>query len=344
MRICVVGAGAIGGYFGGQLALAGEEMTLIARGAHLQALQANGLRIRARGGPEKRPQVRAYGRIADAAGSYDVVLLALKAHQLPAVAAELPALFGDETIVVALQNGIPWWYFSRHGGPYEGTTIEALDPGGVIARHIEPHRIIGASIYQSASTLEPGLVEHLDNPSNRVICGELDGTRTPRLESFVAAATRAGVPATITTEIRIEKWNKLLGNVVFNPIGALAHATQPEICRLPESRRLALALMEEALAVARSLGVTGLISAEQRIEDTVRANKDTRSSMRQDAEAGRPLEIDALLGAVLELGALTETSTVTMAAVHACAKLLSSTIETRRVRIVMQQLESAGTP
>jgi 2-dehydropantoate 2-reductase len=339
MRICVVGAGAIGGYLGAQLALAGEDVTLVARGAQLAALQQGKLRVRARGGEEKRaPKVTAVSSIAGAGGSFDLVILSLKAHQIPAIAPELPSLFGPETAVLAIQNGVPWWYFQKHGGRFEGSVLESVDPGGLISRHVAPERIVGVVVWLSTSVPEPGLIEYTAHETNRFILGEIDDAPSARVDRLIALLTKAGVKAERAQNIRMEKWKKLMGSLVFSPLSCLAHATQPQVCQVPATRRLAVAMMSEAIAIAASLGLAIDKTAESRVADVERANKDNKSSMRQDMEAGRELEVDAQVGAVLEMGQISGTAAPNIEAVYACAKLLSETIAQRRVRVISQKL------
>jgi 2-dehydropantoate 2-reductase len=326
MRICVVGAGAIGGYLGARLALAGEQVTLIARGAHLQALQERGLTLQmADGATEVARPALATSDMA-AAGRQDVVIVAVKAHSLPAVAPAMRGLYGPETVVVPAQNGIPWWYFRKHGGPYEGQRIAAVDPDGTIEAHIETERVIGCVVYPAIELAGPGVVRHIEG--NRFTLGELDGAKTDRVQRLARALNEAGLKAPIRPRIRAELWVKLWGNLAFNPISALTRATLADICRYPPTRELARAMMIEAQIIAEKLGIEFGISVDQRIAgaEQVGAHK---TSMLQDIEAGRPTEVDALLGAVAELGRLTDTPTPHIDAIYASVKLLEQSMVKR---------------
>ncbi len=330
MKIVVVGAGAIGGYLGAKLALAGEEVTFIARGANLAALKAQGLKLILEDGTEAHARdVRACEKAADA-GPHDVVLLTLKAHQVAAVAESLRHLCGEQTAIVTMQNGIPWWYFHKHGGEYEGKPVRAADPDGTIARHIDPARVIGSVVYPAANLVAPGVVQVIEG--NRFSLGELDGSTTPRLQAIAQSLIKAGFKAPITNDIRGEIWLKLWGNLSFNPISALTHATLVDICRFPLTRDLAMQMMLEAEAIAKKLGVTFKVSIERRIAgaEKVGAHK---TSMLQDIEQGRPIEIEALVGSVVELGALTQTPTPHIGAVYACASLLAQTLNAQHGKL-----------
>jgi 2-dehydropantoate 2-reductase len=323
MRICIVGAGAIGGYLGARLALAGEQVTLIARGAHLQAIQQRGLRLEMADGTAEM----AYPALATsdmrAPGPQDVVFVAVKAQSLPAVAPEMRALYGPDTVVVPAQNGIPWWYFHKHGGPYAGQRIASVDPDGVIEANIETDRVIGCVVYPATELASPGVVRHIEG--NRFTLGELDGAKTERVQRLAQALAGAGLKAPIRPRIRSEIWVKLWGNLAFNPISALTRATLADICQYPPTRELARAIMLEAQAIAERLGIEIGITVEQRIAgaEQVGAHK---TSMLQDIEAGRSTEIDALVGAVAELGRLTGTPTPHIDAIYAGVKLLERTL------------------
>jgi len=263
------------------------------------------------------------------AGRQDAVLLTVKAHQVAAVAQELGTLFHEQTSLVTMQNGIPWWYFQKHGGEYEGKPVAAADPDGTIAHHIEPARIIGCVVYPAANLVAPGVVQVVEG--NRFSLGELDGTTTPRLQAIAASLIRAGFKAPITHEIRSEIWLKLWGNLSFNPISALTHATLVDICQFALTRDLATHMMTEAEAIAKKLGIAFRVSIERRIAgaEKVGAHK---TSMLQDIEQGRPIEIEALVGSVVELGLLTRTPTPHISTVFACASLLAKTLNARHGR------------
>ncbi|MCX7858706.1 2-dehydropantoate 2-reductase [Chloroflexus sp.] len=319
MRICVVGAGAIGGWLGAKLIQAGAEVTLIARGAHLAAIAANGLAIEYSDG--RQEVVRPALATADmtAAGPHDMVIVAVKAQSLPALAAPMRALYGPDTAVVYAQNGIPWWYFFRHGGPYEGRRIEAVDPGGVIAANTEIERVIGCVVYPAAAIERPGVIRHIEG--NRFTLGEPDGSRSERAVRLSKLLEAAGLRAPVKTDIRNEIWLKLWGNLSFNPISALTRATLDRIIADKGTYELAATMMAEAQQVAEALGVRFPVSIERRIRmaEEIGAHK---TSMLQDIEAKRPTEIDAILGAVVELADLTGTPAPTMRAIYAVTSLL----------------------
>ncbi len=323
MRICVVGAGAIGGMLGAKLAAAGQDVTLIARGAHLAAIRAKGLKLlMADGTTHLVRNVAATDRIAEA-GPQDIVVLALKAHQIREIAAQIPTLFAPETMVVTVQNGIPWWYFQKHGGPFDGYRLRTLDPDGTIATHIDAERIVGCVAYPASEIAAPGVIRHVEG--NRFPVGEPDGSTSARVERLAALFGAAGFKSFVLDDIRAEIWLKAWGNLTFNPISALTHATLEGICRFPETRALARAMMEEAQAVAEKLGISFRHTIERRIAgaEAVGAHK---TSMLQDVELGRSLEVEALIGAVVELGRLTETPTPHIDAVYACVKLLAKSL------------------
>ncbi|WP_298405090.1 2-dehydropantoate 2-reductase [uncultured Chloroflexus sp.] len=319
MRICIVGAGAIGGWLGAKLIQAGAEVTLIARGAHLAAIAANGLTILYRDG--RQEVVRPALATADmtAAGPHDMVIVAVKAQSLPALAAPMRALYGPDTAVVYAQNGIPWWYFLRHGGPYEGRRIEAVDPGGVIAANTEIERVIGCVVYPAAAIEQPGVIRHIEG--NRLTLGEPDGSRSERALGLSKLLESVGLRAPVKTDIRNEIWLKLWGNLSFNPISALTRATLDRIIADKGTYALVVTMMAEAQQVAEALGVRFPVSIERRIRmaEEIGAHK---TSMLQDIEAKRPTEIDALLGAVVELADLTGVPTPTMRAIYAVTSLL----------------------
>jgi 2-dehydropantoate 2-reductase len=322
VRFAVVGAGAIGGYLGGQLALAGEDVTFIARGANLEAIDRHGFKLIDADGTE-RIAAAAKAKAIDAPGDYDVIFLAVKAQQVAALAKPLARLLGPNTVVVTLQNGVPWWFFHKLGGPYDGQSVHVADPDGVIAANIPSDRIIGAVVYPAAELVAPGVVKVIEG--DRFSLGELDGTKSDRVRAVSETLTRSGFKAPVSSDIRAEIWLKLWGNVVFNPVSALTHATLVDICQYPPTRALAAAMMAEAQAVAEKLGVRVRIPIERRIAgaEAVGAHK---TSMLQDVEAGRPLELEIVVGSVVELARLTQTPTPAIDAVYACASLLAKTL------------------
>ena len=327
MKVCIVGAGSIGGYLAVLLARAGVEVTVIARGAHLQAIQAQGLRLITDDGDIIARNLRATHDMR-AAGRHDAVILAVKANQVGPIAEDVNALLHDDATLVTMQNGIPWWYFQRHGAIHEGRAVEAVDPGGEIARTIDPRRIVGSVVYPAASIVAPGVIRHIEG--RRFPLGEPDGSASARVTALSEMFVCAGLKAPVLPDIRSEIWLKLWGNLSFNPISALTHATLSDLCRFPLSRELAQNMMLEAQAVAGKLGIRFRVPIEKRIAgaEAVGAHK---TSMLQDVEAGRHVEIDALVGAVIELGQLTGTPTPCIGAVYALVKLLSKTIADQAV-------------
>ncbi|MDH3597666.1 MAG: 2-dehydropantoate 2-reductase [Rhodospirillales bacterium] len=320
MKICIVGAGAIGGLMGARFALAGEEVTLVDQGAHLAAIRKNGLKLIWEDGSEAVARnVTATDKLAEA-GPQDLVILALKAHYLEQVARQVPALMGPETVIVTVQNGIPWWYFHKHGGPHDGHRLESLDPTGVLSKNIDGDRIVGCVVYPAADVPEPGVIHHVEG--DRFPIGELDGSESARVQGLYDLLVKAGFRSRVLDDIRSEIWLKAWGNLSFNPISALTHATLAEICQFRDTRDLAAAMMAESQAIAEALGITFRHTIEKRIAgaESVGAHK---TSMLQDVELGRSLEVEALMGAVLELGGLTGIPAPSIKAVYACVKLLN---------------------
>lgn len=325
MRVCVLGAGAIGGLIGGRLALAGEEVTLLGLGPHFDALRSDGLEI-VRG--DGRVRVRDFRAVdtPEEAGPQDVVFLAVKAYDIHEVAPRLPSLYGPDTVVVTLQNGIPWWYFQRHGGPLDGRRLETLDPGGQIRAHVPPERIVGCIAYPAAVVPEPGVVRHVEGSG--LPLGELDGSETPRLVALGESLRAAGFKSWVLSDVRAEIWLKAWGSLSFNPVSALTGATLEEICRFPGTRGLVRRLMEEAKAVSDALGVRVRRSVEERISGGERVGPH-KTSMLQDTEHGRRLEVEALVGTVLELAELTSTPAPALEAVYGLIGLLDRSLRKR---------------
>jgi 2-dehydropantoate 2-reductase len=297
MKIAVLGAGAIGGFLGARLARAGVDVALIARGPHLQAMKDSGLRV-IEGGGDWTVHVEATDDFA-AMQDADVVFVTLKAHSLPPVAERMAANLGQDTAVVSALNGIPWWYFQRHGGNLDGIHLETVDPGGVIGRAVDPNRVIGCVVYPATSLVSPGVVRHSEG--ERFSLGELDGSQSPRCVELSRALMSAGLKAPVQPNIRAELWLKLLGNAVFNPLSALTRATLGDLAQSPLVAEVVRAAMQEVDAVARGIGIEISVSIAQRIKGAARVGGH-KTSMLQDLEAGRPMEIDALTGSVVELG------------------------------------------
>jgi len=318
MRAVIVGAGAIGAYVGARLARAGEDVTLFARGAHLRAMQTRGIRVLAADGDyEVSPAVTDH---LEEIGPTDVVFLGVKAHSLPELAPRLAPLLGPETPVVSMQNGVPWWFFQGFGGDLDGLRLERVDPGGVIADAIEPRRVLGSIVYISSEMVEPGVVRH--HEGTRISLGEPDGTRSARARRIAEMLGQAGLRCPITTRIRHEIWVKILGNVAFNPISALTGATLGQMARHPDVAGLIREIMTETEAVAQKLGMELPISIEQRLAGAEKVGEH-RTSMLQDLEANRPLELEGIVGAVLELGERLGLPMPATRAVYACTKLLA---------------------
>jgi 2-dehydropantoate 2-reductase len=325
MKIAIVGVGAIGGYVGIRLALAGEQVTFIARGANLETLRTRGIRLQnADGTEESCPQITATDDYL-AAGPQDIIVLAMKAHQVEAVVDEVPKMFAADTVVVPMQNGIPYWYFYGHGGALAGTRVHSVDPHGRIYEEIPCERVIGCVVYPAAELVAPGVIRHVEG--NRFPVGEPDGTESARIARLAQCFVNAGMQAPVLKDIRSEVWLKLWGNLTFNPISALSRATLAGICGYPPSRAVAVAMMSEAQSIANKLGISFRVSLEKRIAGAERVGHH-KTSMLQDVENARTLEIDALLGSVVELARVTNTPTPHIDTVYALTKLLAKSIST----------------
>ncbi len=326
MRIAIVGAGAIGSYLGAQLAAAGNEVSLIARGEHLQALKEKGVKVRF-ADRELAEHPFATDDPAEV-GAVDAVFLTLKANSLPAMAPRLAPLLGPATTVISGQNGIPWWFFQNFGGPMEGTRLEKVDPGGLLLAAIPIHRIVGCVIYPSATIVEPGVILHIEG--NRFAIGEPDGQLSERCEKLAAVLQNAGLRCPVRRRIRHEIWVKLIGNLALNPVSVLTGATLEEMLKDEGARELIRSIMEEGVAVAKAIGLHLDISVEQRMQGAERVGAH-KTSMLQDFERGRPLELDCIAGAVVELAGEVGVSVPCTGAVYACAKLLERECESGRL-------------
>src|SRR6478735_6508736 len=318
MRIVIAGAGAIGGYIGARLAKQGADVVLFARGPHLKAMQERGLRVVSaeEGDFEVRPTVT--GDLSSV-GQADVVFLGVKAHALTGLAPSLAPLFGPDTFVVSTQNGVPWWYFQNFPGELNNLRLERVDPGGVIAQAIEPRRVVGSLAYFATDIVEPGVIRHIEG--NRLSFGEPDGAKSERTKKLAETLIGAGFRCPVTTRFRHEIWVKLLGNVAFNPISALTFGTLEELVRHPDTSLVVREIMKETEAVAGKLGIELPISIDQRMAgaEKVGAHK---TSMLQDLEAGRPLELEPIVGATLELGERVGVPMPATRTVYACARML----------------------
>ena len=316
MKVTVFGAGAIGGYVAAKLALGGHEVAVVARGPHLQAIRANGLMLDDRGAT-RRVALRATDR-AEELGRQELVIVAVKAHAMPEVAPAIAALLGPETVIVPAQNGIPWWFPDRAGGALDGVAIAAVDPGGVVARHLDPARVIGCVVYIAAAVPEPGLVRRFGG--NMLVLGEPDGSASPRLAQLAELLGAAGLKIEATPRIRDAVWMKLWGNIGFNPVSVLTGATQGRMVRDPGVRGVLRALMLEMQAVAERLGARFDKDVDRRIDDGAYVG-DFKTSMLQDFEAGRPVEIDPIVFAVVELGRRVGVATPMLEAIGALTRM-----------------------
>jgi 2-dehydropantoate 2-reductase len=316
MKICIFGAGAIGGYMGAKLAQAGADVSLVARGPHLAAMQANGLTL-IEDGTRTTHKVTASDTPADL-GPQDYVIVTLKAHSVPPVVPAMQPLIGDHTTIVSGVNGVPWWYFHGIGGPLNDTRLTTVDPGDAQWNGFGPDRVLGCVVYPAAEVSEPGVIHHIEG--NRFSLGEPDGSKSERAIALSQALTAAGLKAPVRPRIRDEIWVKLWGNLSFNPISALTHATLDVLCTDPGTRAVARGMMIEAQEIAEKLGVKFPIDVDRRIDGGAAVGAH-RTSMLQDLDAGRPMEIDALVASVAELGRLTNTPTPTIDTVLALVTL-----------------------
>ena len=333
MKICVVGAGAIGGLVAAKLAAIGQDVSVIVRGPHLAAIREKGLSLQ-EAETERTFQVQATDKMSEL-GQQDLVIIGLKAHQVAGVAADIKGRCGPSTIVVTAQNGIPWWYFYKTGGPYEGTVLESVDPGGVIAKNIDVDRVLGSIIYPAADIASPGVIRHVEG--DRISLGEVDNSDTERLRSTAKLLRDAGFKVRVSTDLRSELWVKLWGNCTFNPISALTQATLVDLIQFGPTHALVERMMREAQEIGEKLGVRFPVSLEKRIAGAEAVGKH-KTSMLQDVETGRPLELDALVGSVLELGRITGVPTPNLTAVHACAALLAKTLAESKGRLRIEPI------
>jgi 2-dehydropantoate 2-reductase len=316
MKICIFGAGAIGGYMGAKLAEAGADVSLVARGPHLAAMKANGLTL-IEEGVSKTVPVTVSDDPADL-GPQDYVIVTLKAHSVPPVVDKMKPLIGENTTIVSGVNGVPWWYFHKVGGDLEGTRLESVDPGNAQWNGFGPDRVLGCVVYPAAEVIEPGVIKHIEG--NRFSLGEPSGEKSERAMALSKALSAAGLKAPVRPKIRDEIWVKLWGNLSFNPISALTHATLDVLCTDPGTREVARNMMLEAQAIAEKLGVKFPIDVDRRIQGGADVGAH-RTSMLQDLDANRPMEIDALVGSVQELGRVTGTPTPTIDTVLALVQL-----------------------
>ena len=319
-KICVFGAGAIGGYIGARLAHKAEaEVSLVARGPHLAAIEANGLTLK-QGGETFTVAPRATSD-PKSLGPQDFVIVGLKAHALPVVLEQMQPLLGKDTAILFAQNGLPWWYFYKHGGPHDGRRIESVDPGGKIWARLGPERALGCVVWQAAELESPGIIAHAYG--DRMPIAEPSGEKTPRATLLSTLLINAGLKSPVRGNIRDEIWLKLWGNLSFNPVSVLTHGTLAQLAADSGTRRVIRAMMLEAQAVGEALGVKFSVDVEERIGMAEKVGNH-RTSMLQDVEAGRPTELDSLLGVVIELAQMVGIATPALNLVYDLAKFRST--------------------
>ena len=320
MRICIIGAGAIGGLLAARLTAAGEDVCVVARGVQKDAIGRIGLKVIGLPDGELHVRPRVVSSIGEA-GPQDLIVLGVKAHQVAAIAPEINAALGPQTMILTAQNGIPWWYFMKHGGAHEGRTLDSVDPSLSISAHLPVDRVLASVVYPAAELVAPGVIQFIEG--ERFTLSEIDQQKSERIASVSQVFTNAGFKAPVSSDVRAEIWTKLWGNLSFNPISALTGATLAGICRDNGARALAADMMREAQAVGEALGIRFRIPLEKRIAGA-QAVGEHKTSMLQDIEAGRPTEIEALVGSVIELGQITGVPTPHISAIYACVKLLEA--------------------
>ena len=329
MKVCIVGAGAIGGYMAVRIANAGHNVSVIARGPHLAAIKDRGMKLIEENDEFVAENLTATEFVGEL-GPMDVVLLALKAHQIVPIVNDMSVLLGPNTVIVTLQNGIPWWYFQNFAGDYANRVVETVDPGGFLFNSIDPDRLIGCIAYPATTISKPGVIQHIEG--NRFPVGELSGMKTERVQMVSDLFAESGFKSRIIDDIRSEIWLKLWGNLTFNPISALTHSTLVDICQFPLTRQLVTTMMTEAQTVGERLGAHFRIPMEKRIAGAESVGKH-KTSMLQDVEAGKPIEIESMLGAVIELAEVTGVQTPTLRAIYACVSLLDKTLSQEKIII-----------
>jgi 2-dehydropantoate 2-reductase len=317
MKFLIVGAGAIGAYIGARMARAGFDVTLFARGPHLEAMRQHGVEVRsAEGNFQARPRVV---RSLEEAGPADVVLLAVKAHSLPQLVPHLKPVLAPDTTLVSTQNGIPWWYFHGFGGPWDGLRLERIDPGGVISNAVDARRVVGSIVYFSTEIVAPGVVQHIEG--NRLSLGEPNGERSERSRRIAETLVASGLRCPVSTRLRQEIWVKILGNASLNPVSALTRATLAQMLRDRGVAEVIHNIMLEVETVSKKLGMELPVSVEQRMAGAEKVGEH-KTSMLQDLEAGRPMELEALVGSVVELGDKVGVPMPHTRMVYNCARLL----------------------
>ncbi len=340
MKICIVGAGSMGGMMGVKLHNLGEEVTMIARGKHLSAMRASKrIKLTMNDGTEEVAEHVSATDDMRSLDHQDLVILAVKAHQIAPIVDDIASLLGPDSMLLTIQNGILWWYFQRHGGPFDNHVLQTVDPGGKLSTTLDPKKIIGAIAYPAAEISAPGEITHIEGL--RLPIGELDGVEKARTRGLSELLNRAGFKSPILEDIRAETWLKVLGNLSFNPVSALTHATLEDICRYPPARALIDRMMTECREVARKLGVDIRLSNERRIAGAERVGKH-KTSMLQDIEMGKALELEGLIGAVIEMAQLTDTDVTYIEAVYALVRLLDHTVQTGELFIKAQSVQIGG--
>jgi len=341
MKVCVVGAGAIGGLLAVKMAASGVDVHVIARGTHLEAIKEHGLRL-IEGETETCAKVSATKEMTNI-GTFDVVFICVKGHRIAPIVDELNALCNEQTVLVSTQNGIPWWYFQEADHIPQVTeqlknhSIEAVDPGSVISSTLDPKRIIGCVVYPAAHIKAPGIVQHVEG--NRFPVGELNGSESERVKKLSEMLIRSGFKSPVLPDVRSELWLKCWGSCCFNPLSALTHSTLEQICTFPLTRKLAEEVMTEAQTIGEKLGATFRVPLERRINGAA-AVGNHKTSMLQDAEEGRAMEIDALVGSVVELGRLTSVQTPHLNTIYWCVKLLANTLSSSSLQVKAQPIPS----
>ena len=334
MKICIVGAGSMGGMLGVKLHNIGEEVTLVARGPHLAAIKAqNGIKLIMNDGTEEFAEGVAATDDIRSIGHQDLVILAVKAHQIAPIVEDVNTLLADDSVLLTIQNGILWWYFQLHGGQFDGHVLQTIDPEGKLAKTLDPKKIIGSISYPAAEISAPGEITHIEGL--RMPIGEIDGVEKERTRQLADLLTRAGFKSPILDSIRAETWLKVLGNLSFNPVSALTHATLEDICKYEPSRELIDRMMSECREVAHRLDVEIRLSNERRIAGAERVGKH-KTSMLQDIEVGKALELEGLIGAVIEMANMTDTQVPFIEAVYALIRLLDHTVQTEGLYVKAQ--------
>ena len=334
MKICIVGAGSMGGMLGVKLHNIGEEVTLVARGPHLAAIKAqNGIKLIMNDGAEEFAEGVAATDDIRSIGHQDLVILAVKAHQIAPIVEDVNTLLADDSVLLTIQNGILWWYFQLHGGQFDGHVLQTIDPEGKLAKTLDPKKIIGSISYPAAEISAPGEITHIEGL--RMPIGEIDGVEKERTRQLADLLTRSGFKSPILDSIRAETWLKVLGNLSFNPVSALTHATLEDICKYEPSRELIDRMMSECREVAHRLDVEIRLSNERRIAGAERVGKH-KTSMLQDIEVGKALELEGLIGAVIEMANMTDTQVPFIEAVYALIRLLDHTVQTEGLYVKAQ--------